>query len=67
MKKGVLKKFARFTGKHPCQISFTIKLQETQVLSCELCEIFKNTLFIEHLRPTASDECKMKDSEKLLH
>ena len=26
-----------------------------QVLSCEFCEIFKNTLFTEHLRETASD------------
>ena len=34
-----------------------IKLQETQVFFWEFCEIFKNTLFIEHLRPTASDEC----------
>ena len=27
----------------------------TQVFSCEFCEIFKNTFFIEHLRATASE------------
>ena len=26
-----------------------------QVFSCEFCEIFKNTFFIEHLWMTASD------------
>ena len=44
-------------------VSFLIELQETifkketpsQVLSCEFCEIFKNTLFTEHLRATASN------------
>ena len=32
-KKGVLKNFAKFTGKHLCQTL-------AQVFSCELCEIF---------------------------
>ena len=27
----------------------------TQVFSCEICEIFKNTYFEEHLRTTASE------------
>ena len=36
VKKDVLKNFTTFTGKH-------------QVFSCEFCEIFKNTFFIEHL------------------
>ena len=26
-----------------------------QVLSCNFCEIFKNTFFTEHLRKTSSD------------
>ena len=30
----------------------------TQVLSCELCEIFKNSFFTEHLRVTASVKYK---------
>ena len=65
VKKGVLGIFAKFTGKHPCQSLFLIKLQveacnfikkETlaQVFSCEFCEISKNTFFTEHLRETAS-------------
>ena len=52
--KGVLKNFAKFTGKHRAKVSFLIKLhasacnfikKETlaQVLSCEFCEISKNT------------------------
>ena len=46
------------------RVSFLIKLQASglqfikkealpQVFSCELCEIFKNTFFTEHLRTTA--------------
>ena len=51
LKKGVLKNFAKFTGKHLCQSLFFNKVAETlaQVFSCEFCEIFKNTFFIEHL------------------
>ena len=56
-KKGVLKNFAKFTGKHLCQSLFFIKVagmkpatlfkKETlaQVFSCEFCEIFKNKIF----------------------
>ena len=57
-KKGLLKNFTKFKGKHPCQSLFLIKLlasncnfikKETlaQVLSCEFCEISKN-IFREH-------------------
>ena len=58
---GVLKNFAKLTGKHLCQSLFfdktaSLSLQlylkkETlaQVCFCEFCEIFKNTFFIEHL------------------
>ena len=53
-KKGVLKNFAKFTGKHLCQSLFFNKVaggacnfieKETlvQVFSCEFCEISKNT------------------------
>ena len=31
----------------------------TQVFSCEFCEIFKNTFFIEHLRAITSVLCKL--------
>ena len=56
-KKGALKNFTKFTGKHLClgRISFLIKRPEfcnfiqkenlAQVLSCEFYEIFKNTYF----------------------
>ena len=43
---GVLKNFANATGKHLCWSLFL----KTQVLSCEICEIFKNTFLTEQLR-----------------
>ena len=68
VKKGVIRYFAKFTGKHSCQSLFLIKLQtlpatllkkETlvQVFSYEFCEISKNTFFTEHLWATASVQC----------
>ena len=39
-KKGDFKNFAKFTGKNLRQIL-------TQVSSCEFCDVFKNTYFIE--------------------
>ena len=55
-KKGVLRNFAKFTGKHLCQSLFFNKAcnfikEETlaQVLSCEFCEISKNIFFTENL------------------
>ena len=61
-KKGVLKNFANFTGKYLCwslffnkaavlQPASFLKETPTQVLSCEVCETFKNE---EHLQTTAS-------------
>ena len=65
MKKGVLKNFAKLTGKYLCQSLFFIKVAGAacnfikkeilaQVFSCGFCEISKNTLFTEHLWVTAS-------------
>ena len=48
--KGVLKNFTKFTGKHLWQSLFFKNEILAQVFSCEFCEIFKNTLFTEHLR-----------------
>ena len=59
-KTGVLKNFAIFTGKYLCRSFFNkvaglkacIFIKEettTQAFSCEYCEIFKNSFFIEHL------------------
>ena len=66
-KKGILKNFTKFTGKHLCQSLFLNKIvgqspvcnpikkkTMTQVFSCEFCEIFKNTFFKENLWITAS-------------
>ena len=49
-KKGVLKKFAKFTGKHLCQSlflksNFIKKETLAQAFSCEFCEISKNNFF----------------------
>ena len=62
-KEGVLRNFAKFARKHLCQSLFFNKdaglqlvcnfiKKETlaQVLSCEFCEISKNTFFKEHMR-----------------
>ena len=52
----LLKNSANFTGKHLCWSLFLIKFQAfrsvtpAQVFSCDICEIFKNTIFTEHLQ-----------------
>ena len=68
MKKGVLRNFTKFTGKHLRQSLFFNKIagkacnfikKETlaQVFSCEFCEISKNTFFTAYLWTTASVCC----------
>ena len=42
-KKGVLRNFEKFTGKHLCPSLFFKKDALAQVFSCEFCEISKNT------------------------
>ena len=65
-KKGALRNFAKFTGKHLCQRLFLIKLQAktcsfikkeslAQVFSCEFCEISKNTFSYRTPPVAASD------------
>ena len=66
IRKGVLRNFAKFTGKDLWQsLSFnkvtglrpaTLLKKETlvQMFSCEFCEISKNIFFTEHLWETAS-------------
>ena len=44
-RKGLLRNFAKFTGKHLCQSLFIKKETLVQVLSCEFGEISKNTFF----------------------
>ena len=67
-KKGVLKSFTIFTGKHLCRSLFFINLKTfrpsgqqlyqkgspTQVFPSEHYGFFKNILFVEHLRTAAS-------------
>ena len=70
VRKGVLRNFAKFTGKHLCQSLFLNKVagsgcsfikKETlsHMFSCEFCEISLNTFFTEHIRTAASD-CPQK-------
>ena len=65
-KRGVLKSFAIFPGKHLCWSLFLIKLQAVSSANLlkrgyntgvfqGILQIFKNTSFEEHLRTTASD------------
>ena len=58
LRKGVLRNFAKFTGKHLCRSLFLIKLPAcnfitevtlAQVFSREFCKISKNTFLTEHL------------------
>ena len=64
VKKGVLRNFANSQENTCVKVAFLIKLacnlikkeNLAQVFSCEFCEVFKNTLFIEHLRVTASEQ-----------
>ena len=73
VKKDVLKNFRNLTGKQLCWILFLIKLQfwgsatlltktPTQVLSCEICEIFTKNYFEEQLWTAASKLYLRKDS-----
>ena len=58
---GLLKNFANFTGKHLWWSPFLIKLLKTgsltQVLSCDICEIFKNTFFTKHFFTVIASVC----------
>ena len=58
-KKGVLRNFAKFTGKHLCQSlffkNFFKKETLAQVFSCEFCKISKNTFSYRTLLVAASD------------
>ena len=59
VRKGVLRDFAKVTGKHLCQSLFFNKVAGLaqvleQVISCDFWEISKNTFFTEHIRVSAS-------------
>ena len=40
-----------------------LKETPTQVFSCEICEIFKNSYFVENLRTASSDGNESDESE----
>ena len=48
-KRGILKNFAKFTGKRLCQRLKKKKESLAQVFSFDFCEISENTIFSEHL------------------
>ena len=58
-KKGVLRNFAKFTGKYLCQSLLIKKKTLAQMFSCEFCEISKNSFFTEHLRWLLLDQKKL--------
>ena len=57
VKKGVLRNFVKFTGKHLCQSLYFNKVNRdsAQVFSCEFYEIFKTT-FSYRTPPVAPSE-----------
>ena len=72
VKQSVLKNFPNFAGKNVCWSLFLIKLEfwgpktllkktPTQVFSCEICKIFRNSYFPEDLQ-TACSETPMRGS-----
>ena len=65
IEKGVVRKFAKLTGRTCAKVSsfnkvtdlilqFYLKKTPAQVFSCDFCKMFKKTYFTEHLRETAS-------------
>ena len=66
VKKGVLRNFAKLTGKHLCQSLFFNKVEGLRPATllkkrlwhrCEFCAISRNTFSTEHLQTTASVIC----------
>ena len=75
VRKGVLRNFAKFTGKHLRQSLFSNKVagaacnfikKETlaQMFSCEFCGISKKAFFTEHLWVTVSRWTVSKNNER---
>ena len=70
-KKGVLRNFTKFTGKHLCQsllpeaCNFIKKETLPQVFSCEFCKISKNTFF--YRTPLEAASAKSWYSEHCLY
>ena len=59
VRKGILRNFTKFTGKHLCQAcNFIEKETLAQVFSSEFCEISNNIFLTEHF---------WADTSKILH
>ena len=66
VKNGVLNSFAKFSRKHLCR-SVSLKMQQTagwlkwdsDAISCQFCEIFKNTYFEELRQTTVNNSNKL--------
>ena len=54
---GILKKSANFTGKHLYWSLFFHKVADPSLVSCEICENFKNNFFYR-TRPMAASHRK---------
>ena len=63
IKNGVLKNFAKFTGKHCARVSFATLLKK--VFSWKFCKIFKNTFLTEHPWTTASEYYGIKNNNSV--
>ena len=63
-KKGVFSNFSKFTGKNLCQSLYFNKVAGLQVLSCEICEISKNT-FSYRTPPVAASESTTQPNANL--
>ena len=67
----VLKNFANFTEKRLRWIllfrlqvcNFIKKGTPTRVFCCQICEIFKNTYFVEHLQTAAFEDSESDESK----
>ena len=68
IKIGVLKNFAKFTGKHCARVSFVTLLKKRpwhRCFSWKFCKIFKSTFFIEHIWTTASEYYGIKNDNSV--
>ena len=54
IRKGALKNFANFKNVHE-GLQHYQKVTPTQVFSCEICQIFMNIIYFEHLLTAASE------------
>ena len=59
-KKQVIKSFTKLLRKELCYSLSSIKLRAAKMFSYEICKMFNNSFFIEHLEITTSLSLEMK-------